>query len=69
MGAANNDLRGLCLVKGPMDLLALRQWRDSGLGQRGTGFSSATSGHTGQAGTPSNTLNCPESPSGQTALS
>jgi len=39
---AARDLRGVCLVEGPMDLLALRQWGVPGLALCGTGISSAT---------------------------
>jgi DNA primase len=39
---ASRDLRGVCLVEGPLDLLALRQWGVPGLAVCGTGFSTAT---------------------------
>jgi DNA primase len=36
---ANRDLRGVCVVEGPLDLLALRQWGVPGLALCGTGVS------------------------------
>jgi len=38
---ASRDLRGVCLVEGPLDLLALRQWGVPGLALCGTGVSPA----------------------------
>lgn len=39
---ASRDQRGVCLVEGPLDLLALRQWGVAGLALCGTGVSRAT---------------------------
>ncbi len=39
--AANSDLRGVCIVEGPMDVLALRKWGVPGLALCGTGIGPA----------------------------
>lgn len=39
---ASRDLNGVCLVEGPLDLLALQQWGIPGLAACGTGFSRTT---------------------------
>jgi DNA primase len=39
---ASRDRRGVCIVEGPLDLLALRQWGVPSLALCGTGFSPTT---------------------------
>jgi len=39
---ASRDRRGVCIVEGPLDLLALQQWGVPGLALCGTGFNATT---------------------------
>jgi DNA primase len=45
---SSRDRRGVCIVEGPMDLLALQQWGVPGLALCGTGFSPTTLSLLGQ---------------------